>query len=304
MSVRCGLVQSLAMAWQHAADDSHGVMNASSPLPGTSVLTVALPPQQRPALPPGMAPSVAVHARLATITKHMRLNFFAPRENPEPARPSGHMPGQPAVPPASQPSPVGPQARSGKTYPADMVVWGIVIRDGFDELDDPFYHRGVTQHAYVEGADSSAICGFQPPLSGPRSRRRPRLGLPSAGEHPMCGMCARLVVAPRPRVPIPVAPFRPALAVPVTRGAMAPAPIPVPVAPRTNVAATSTGAHAPTAGAAFNTNPAPRPTGSPTSPWVQRATGAPAPQPQGMPLPSSHDGGLLARGVNIDDPAR
>ena len=124
------------------------------------------------------------------------------------------------------------------TFPADEVVWGIAIRNGFDEIDDPLYHKGVTQHAYLEGSDSAAICGFRPPQSGPRTRRRSRLGLPSAGDHPMCGMCARMVVAPRPRVPVPIQPSRPPVAVPVSRGSQ---PVAVSVAPATAVPAGAAG---------------------------------------------------------------
>ena len=46
---------------------------------------------------------------------------------------------------------------TGRTFPADEVVWGFVVRPGFDELDDPFYHRGTTQHAYLEGNDLRAF---------------------------------------------------------------------------------------------------------------------------------------------------
>ena len=146
-----------------------------------------------------------------------------------------------------------PQPRTGKTFPADEVVWGIVIRNGFDEIDDPWYHRGTTQHAYLEGNDNVAICGFRPPQSGPRTRRRSRLGLPTTGEHPMCGMCARLVVAPRPRVPVPVHPLRPAVAVPVAGSA------------------THALAVAPVVGAPAGQPPQAPVPGASTSPWVRRA---------------------------------
>ncbi len=164
----------------------------------------------------------ALSATFATISDWMRINLFANAGAPDP--------GQNATPhqPMAQVS-QAPQPRPGKTFPADEVVWGIVIRNGFDEIDDPWYHRGTTQHAYLEGNDTVAICGFRPPQSGPRTRRRSRLGLPTAGEHPMCGMCARLVVAPRPRVPVPVHPLRPAVAVPVAGPMGQPLPGGVPV---------------------------------------------------------------------------
>lgn len=129
-----------------------------------------------------------------------------------------------------------PQPTRGKTFPADEVVWGIAVRNGYDEIDDPSYHRGTTQHAYLEGNDNVAICGFRPPQSGPRTRRRSRLGLPTSGEHPMCGMCARMVVAPRPRAPIPVHSSRPAVAVPV-RPARPPVAVPVTASVGTSVTA-------------------------------------------------------------------
>jgi hypothetical protein len=223
-------------------------------------------------------PGNAMTASFATIDHRMPSNPFARFSSlpggGDPAQPAG-VPGQagPAQPPAT-PSP-SPQPRTGRTFPADEVVWGIVIRNGFDELDDPWYHRGTTQHAYLEGNDNVAICGFRPPQSGPRTRRRARLGMPTPGEHPMCGMCARMVVAPRPRVPVPVQPAR-SVAVPVV-----PAPQPVPVA-RPYVPA-GTALASPAAGA--------------TSPWVRRATGGSTPVAQPR---SDHDAGLMARGVHAD----
>jgi hypothetical protein len=145
-------------------------------------------------------------ATFATINHWMRLNIFARNQPPEPERADAPPPlAAVGVPP-------------GKTFPADEIVWGIVIRNGYDEMDDPWYHRGTTQHAYLEGNDNVAICGFRPPQSGPRSRRRARLGMPTVGLHPMCGICARMVVAPRPRVPVPVQAGRPPVAVPVSPG--------------------------------------------------------------------------------------
>jgi hypothetical protein len=204
----------------------------------------------------------------------MRLNLFARNDTPDP--------GTEASPTASTVSATAQaaQPRTGRTFPADEVVWGIVIRNGFDEIDDPGYHRGTTQHAYLEGNDSVALCGFRPPQSGSRTRRRARLGLPTTGQHPMCGMCARMVVAPRPRVPIPVQPTRP-VPVPVARGA----------APGRAAAA-----YAPVQPAA------PAPASIPVSPWVRRAAGdqsvPPAPPP--APQADSHDDGLLSRGVHAD----
>jgi hypothetical protein len=211
----------------------------------------------------------------------MRLTFFAHAESPDPSQ----------SPTLQQPSPMTapPQPKTAKTFPADEVVWGIVIRNGFDELDDPWYHRGTTQHAYLEGHDNVAICGYRPPLSGPRTRRRSRLGLPTTGEHPMCGMCARMVVAPRPRVAVPVLPIRPPVAVPVILPAPQPAAYPA-VAPQAAVAP-----------AVAAQPPAPA---QATSPWVQRVGGEPEPHaPMAAPIGVSHDSGLLSRGVKTEPEA-
>jgi hypothetical protein len=269
------------------------------PLPGPSAKAIAIP-VARSAFPGHSSPWAAMTATFATISNRMRLNFFAHRDVPEPS--------QPPTPPLAAPSGASPAssppARPSKTYPADLIVWGITIRAGFDELDDPWYHRGITQHAYLEGNDDAALCGFRPPATGSRGQRRPRLGLPSASDHPMCGMCARMVVAPRPRVPVPVQPFRPAVAVPVTPAVAAPRPVPVNGAP---IPATTPGVPA--------AMPAPRvpaaPVGAPsqptapvaTSPWVRRYAGGPEPAATSLPLPVSHDSGLLARGVHLEDTA-
>jgi len=199
--------------------DSTGVNVAISPAPHTSDRIAPVPVGRNvsTSLPTSLKHDMS--AALGTITARMKLNFFAGNEAPEAEQPA-------ALPPSTATA----KPPSHATFPADEVVWGIVIRNGFDELDDPLYHRGTTQHAYLEGHDNVAICGFRPPQSGPRSRRRSRLGLPSGGEHPMCGMCARMVVAPRPRVPVPVQGGRPAVAVPVARPTTPPPPQPVPVA--------------------------------------------------------------------------
>jgi hypothetical protein len=174
---------------------------------------------------------------------------------------------------------------TGRTFPADEVVWGFVVRPGFDEIDDPYYHRGTTQHAYLEGNDLVSLCGFRPPRSGPRTRRRSRLGLPTAGLHPMCGMCARKVVAPRARIAVPVAPERAIIPVPDSgRPATGAMPMGVPAAAI---------AGRPSAGPVPQAAVASRPAApsQATSPWVRRAT-AQAPQ--------TADHGLMSRGVHAD----
>jgi hypothetical protein len=214
----------------------------------------------------------------------MRLNLFTQNQEPEPEQPSSSQPGTSTARPPT-----------GRTFPADEVVWGIVIRNGFDEIDDPWYHRGTTQHAYLEGNDNVAICGFRPPQSGPRTRRRSRLGLPTTGEHPMCGSCARMVVAPRPRVPVPVQGSRPPVAVPVTRPVPQPAPRPVAMPVSKPIAAavpTAPTPAAPTVEAAATSE----------SPWVRNRTDA-GDTPEGsvtVDLGSTHDSGLLERGVRTE----
>jgi hypothetical protein len=209
----------------------------------------------------------------------MRFNFFSRNENPDPGQPAPQAP-QPVDPGALAPQPATPpRPLTGRTFPADEVVWGIAIRNGFDELDDPWYHRGTTQHAYLEGNDNVAICGFRPPQSGPRTRRRSRLGLPSAGEHPMCGMCARMVVAPRPRVPIPVSGSRPNVPVPVVR--------PAALAPRASVAPVAIA------------TPAVAPGLAPVSPWVRQRTAVEEPR-SAVEVGGGHDAGLMARGVHTE----
>ena len=218
-------------------------------------------------------------ATFATITSRMRLNLFTRNHDPEP---------EPSA--SNQSGPAAAQRPPGKTFPADEVVWGIVIRNGFDEMDDPWYHRGTTQHAYLEGNDNIAICGFRPPQSGPRTRRRSRLGLPTAGEHPMCGSCARLVVAPRPRVPVPVQGSRPTVAVPVARPDQQPAPQVLPAPQPVAASSTAPGPVAPTAQGA----PA-------VSPWVRDRTDAgDADGIITVELGRTHDSGLLKRGVHTE----
>lgn len=252
-------------------------MTAIRPLPGTSVQAIAVPATGVASRPHLGSPLTAMSVAVATISNRMRLNIFANRETPEPSQP-------PVASQNSTPTPAV-QPKPSRTYPADMVVWGFVVRSGYDELDDPWYHRGVTQHAYLEGNDLVALCGFRPPISGPRERRRPRLGLPSAADHPMCGMCARMVTTPRPRVPVPVQPYRPAVPVPVARGAT----MALAARPAQPPQATAGPAVAPAQPAAV------------TSPWVRRYAGAPEPLPQSLQVPVSHDSGLRSRGLHTEN---
>jgi len=252
----------------------------TSPTPGTNVRygPVAAP---MPFEAPETLPAAPRKKRglFATIAMRMRLNPFARHQDPEPE-------------PDEQRLPAPARVMHGKTFPADEIVWGIVVRNGFDELDDPLYHRGVTQHAYIEGHDDVAICGFRPPQSGPRTRRRARLGLPTSGQHPMCGICARMVVAPRPRVPVPVQAGRPPVAIPVQPGhERQPSPLPR-TQPVPQLVATAPTPVAPFIG----------PSQATTSPWVRDRTGSGQRHEEGtvIDLAARHDGGLLQRGVHSD----
>jgi hypothetical protein len=220
----------------------------------------------------------------------MRFNPFSARSSRTETVPEQGVPQVETAP---------PKAKTGNTFPADEVVWGVAIREGFDEMDDPWYHKGMTQHAYLEGNDAVALCGFRPPRSGPRTRRRTRLGLPTNEDHPMCGMCARMVVAPAPRVPVPVQPGRPAVAVPVTPArvaiSVAPAVSPSDVAPSMIAVPVvpAPGAPRPMPVAAGVAVGAPQPTPNIAAPAVQTNGAAPPPQQQ-----ASNDA-LLSRDVEI-----
>ena len=147
------------------------------------------------------------------------------RERAEPAsatRPGGWAPNSARVPVSAHlglPSTVA-RARAawpatGQPYPADQVMWGIPIRDGYDELDDPSYHRGLTGHAYLAGHGHVALCGYRPPQRGLRTRRPAKLGIPTALRNPMCGTCARTVAAGHGRRSAQVLPRYAMVAVPV-----------------------------------------------------------------------------------------
>ena len=110
----------------------------------------------------------------------------------------------------------------------------------------------------------------------------------------MCGSCARLVVAPRPRVPVPVQGSRPPVAVPGARPTPQPDPQPVavPVASQTQTAPVPA---TPAADAGANN----------VSPWVRNRTGDGDASNAGettvsIELGASHDGGLLKRGVHAE----
>ena len=107
----------------------------------------------------------------------------------------------------------------------------------------------------------------------------------------MCGSCARMVVAPRPRVPVPVQGSRPPVAVPVARPGQQPGQPPVAVPVAQPVAAQT----APTP-----TLPEAKPGESSVSPWVRNRTGAGEAETVTVDLGSTHDSGLLKRGVHTE----
>jgi len=100
-------------------------------------------------------------------------------------------------------------------FAVDKVMWGVAIRAGFSELDDPWYHRGLTGHAFLAGDDQAALCGHRPRRRGFWSRRPVKLGLPSDHFNPMCRECAQIVARLRQPVAVPVTPARSTVPVPV-----------------------------------------------------------------------------------------
>ena len=105
----------------------------------------------------------------------------------------------------------------------------------------------------------------------------------------MCGSCARMVVAPRPRVPVPVQGSRPPVAVPVAQPGKQPVAVPV-AQPVTSKAST---APTPAAPDAQNGDQS-------VSPWVRNRTGANDTDTITVELGATHDGGLLKRGVHTE----
>jgi hypothetical protein len=86
--------------------------------------------------------------------------------------------------------------RSEQRYysPAE-VVWGVPLRPGFSDDDDPRAHEGVAQHAFEIGSDRRAICGFEPPVRAtPGRSSRPMLALASSVYNPRCRKCSSMVV--------------------------------------------------------------------------------------------------------------
>jgi hypothetical protein len=44
----------------------------------------------------------------------------------------------------------------------DDINWGVGRRPGFSEFDDPSAHRDLIQHAFLDGTDARALCGYRP----------------------------------------------------------------------------------------------------------------------------------------------
>ena len=101
-----------------------------------------------------------------------------------------------------------PRPVSARVLANDQVIWGVPIRAGFSELDDPSYHGGLTGHAFFAGNDHVAACGYRPPRRRFLSRRHVKLGLPSAQINPMCRECTEIVALLRRPVAVPVTPAR------------------------------------------------------------------------------------------------
>jgi hypothetical protein len=88
----------------------------------------------------------------------------------------------------------------------DMIMWGDAVRDGYDELYDPSHHRGMTGHAFLEGNDDEALCGYRPPMRNVFSRRVAKLGIVSDELHTKCEKCATTRVPLRLRSTSPATP--------------------------------------------------------------------------------------------------
>lgn len=92
---------------------------------------------------------------------------------------------------------LGSPREPSPTFTEAQVIWGVPLREGHSDDDDPRAHQGVAQHAFEIGSDERAVCGFEPPkrTHGTYKAPRPQLGLPSGRYNPRCKKCAALVVA-------------------------------------------------------------------------------------------------------------
>jgi hypothetical protein len=82
----------------------------------------------------------------------------------------------------------------GTVIAPEDVLWGVPLREGHSDTDDPIPHAKLVQHAFLLGVDERAVCGFKPPrrTSLADASPRPRLAL-SGTDNPRCPRCAALV---------------------------------------------------------------------------------------------------------------
>jgi hypothetical protein len=154
------------------------------------------------------------------------LHGTAPRTNAY-FRPAAQFAAPISGQPTAIPGPMGPASaqdaisRPGASpasdlrVPTEVVMWGVDILDGFDELYDPWHSRGQKGHAFPMGDDTVALCGHRPGKRMLLARRQVKLGLPSAGLHPVCGKCAKRVTSIVRRMAVPVAPAHASVPVPI-----------------------------------------------------------------------------------------
>lgn len=72
----------------------------------------------------------------------------------------------------------------------DEILWAVRRKFGYNEIDDPSVHEGLTQHAFVAGEYSFAMCGYKP-----YGLRRPvhiRLAAPT-DTNPVCRKCSAVI---------------------------------------------------------------------------------------------------------------
>ena len=123
----------------------------------------------------------------------------------------------------------------------------------------------------------------------------------------MCGICARMVVAPVRKTSIPVDPLAPPVAIPVARPAppvgipvARPAPGAVPVPIPVAASATPTGPYAiPVTPANAAAAAAGSPTSSLVSSWIARARNSSEATGSDAESKPSSEGGLRSRGVQV-----
>ena len=92
-----------------------------------------------------------------------------------------------------------------RRFEESEVSWGIQLRPGYCDSSNPAAHHGATQHAFLLGHDTMALCGFRAVNGGfGRKRKVAKLGLPSADHNPRCSRCTKQVIAPAAGVVAPL----------------------------------------------------------------------------------------------------